>query len=138
MSSNKKTKKYFLLNNEQDIFNDLVRYIGSVEDVERIFGIEYAAGVEIENDIEKILFFSDYLDTEKEEEFLNKYDGKVENTYFRIKDSGEIINLNEKGCKLEITHDANYRYNGTEEFINPKIITKGYAYPKVKEKKLKI
>lgn len=132
-----KTKEYFLLNNGQDDFNSLVSYIGSVEDIEEIFGIEYAAGVEVEDDIEKVLFFSDYLDTDKEEDFLNKYDGKVEHTYFRIKDTGEIINLNEKGCRFEITRDAYYRYNGTPEFTDPKIITKEYAYPKIKGKRLK-
>lgn len=132
-----KEKLSFELNNT--IYNDydeLVRMLGCIENVEYKFGIEFAAGVEYEGDTKKILFASDYLFTDKEDDFLNKYDGMVEEHYFRDKKTKQIYDLNEGGCRLDIMYDSDHRYNGTEEFSNPKIVTKGYAYPKSKKKKM--
>lgn len=132
-----KEKLSFELNNTTySDYDQLVRTLGCIEDVEHKFGIEFASGVEYEGENRKILFASDYLFTDKEDEFLNKYDGMVVEHYFRDKKTKQVYDLNEGGCRLDIMYDSDYRYNGTEEFSNPKIVTKGYAYPKVKKKKM--
>lgn len=131
-----KEKLSFVLSNYNSDLESLVRTIGCYENVESVFGIEFAAGIEEVEGQQKIIFASDYLFTDKEDEFLDKYDGMVVSEYFRDKESKKIFNLNETGCRLDIMYDNEYRYTGSEEFFNPKIVTKGYAYPKSKKMKM--
>ena len=132
-----KEKLSFVLSDGYSEYDNLIRCMGCVEEAEHVFGIEFAAGVEYEGDVKKILFASDYLFTDKEDEFLEKYDGMVVETYFRDKNTNKVYDLTEYGCRLDITYDDESRHNGNEEFSNPKIVTKGYAYPK-SNKKMKI
>ena len=134
-----KEKLSFVLTKKYSEIDSMIRIMGCFEDIEHNFGIEFAAGVEYINDEKKIIFASDYLFTENEDYFLNKYDGMVEKSYFREKDSKKVYNLNEAGCRLDIMYDDEHRYNGSEQFYNPKIVTKGFAYPKsIGSKKLKM
>lgn len=128
-----KRKLSFILSKYQSDLDSLVNTIGCYEEVERHFGIEFAAGIEEFDGKEHIVFASDYLFTDKEDEFLNKYDGMVVEQYLRNKQTKKIYNLNESSCRLDIMYDDEYHYNGGEQFYNPKIITKGYSYPKAKK-----
>lgn len=127
-----KEKLSFVLTNTHSDLESLVKTVGCFEDVEKVFGIEFAAGIENTEQGEKIIFGGDYLFTAEEDAFLEKYDGMVVTEYFRDKDTKKIYNLHESGCRLDIMYDEDYRHNGNEEFSNPKIITKGYAYSKNK------
>lgn len=131
-----KEKLSFVLSNYNSDLDSLVNTIGCYEDVESVFGIEFAAGIEEVNGQQKIIFASDYLFTDQEDQFLDKYDGMVVEQYFRHKDTKKLYNLNETGCRLDIMYDSDYRYNGSEQFSQPKIVTKGYAYPKSKKMKM--
>lgn len=130
-----KEKFSYILSNSYSDFDRLVNTLGCVEEVERVFNIEFAAGIEYEGDNKKIIFASDYLFKDKEDEYLEKYDGLVEPLYFRDKTTHKLYDLNLSGCRLDITYDDQARYSGDEDFCNPKIITKGYNYPQSKTKK---
>lgn len=123
-----KEKLSFVLTNNYTDHEDMVRVLGCIENVEHEFKIEFAAGVEYDGENKKLLFASDYLFTDKEDEFLDKYDGMVVEQYFRDKNTQKVYDLNEAGCRLDIMYDSDYRYNGTEQFSNPKIVTKGFSY----------
>lgn len=132
-----KEKLSFVLGGDYSDLDRLVNTLGCFEEVERVFGIEFAAGVEETPEGIKLLFGSDYLFTPEEDVFLDKYDGMVVSQYFRDKTTKKIYNLHESGCRLDIIYDDEHRYNGNEEFSNPKIVTKGYAYAGVKKNKMK-
>lgn len=97
-------------------FHHMIRVFQGVEEIERIFGIEFAAGV---YDGE-IIFASDFLDTFQEDAFLEKYDGCVVENIFRINTTRKIVNLNEILCYAEVIHDAFYMYSGSDQFSSPK------------------
>ena len=120
----------FVLSKYNSDLDSLVRTIGCYENVESVFGIEFAAGIEEINGVPTIMFASDYLFTDQEDQFLDKYDGMVLEECFRDKDTKKLYNLNETGCRLDIIYDSDYHYTGGEQFSHPKIVTKGFGYGK--------
>lgn len=106
-------------------FEDLVRFFECVEDAERHLGIEFAAGVEGEGDNQKPLFPKDFLFTDKEDEFLEKYDGKVIEHIFRDKTTKRVYDTKKKACRIDVVYDDEARWNGNEMYSAPKLVTRG-------------
>ena len=107
--------------------DELRATIGCYEDVERVFNIEFASAIEKNGSEITVIFASDFLGTEKEDEFLEKYDGKVYQTIFRDKTTKKLYNSKLSNYRFDIvTHEnyEDYHYTGMEKFTNPKIIKK--------------
>jgi hypothetical protein len=109
----KKEKRSFLINQYNNEFDDMVSFIGCVEDVERLFGIEFACAVE--NGVPLFLSQSD--------EIIDKYDGEVIDTIFKY--NGKVVDTSVNPCRFEFLYNADAHRDGSEEFTKPKIIITG-------------
>ena len=116
-----KEKVSFYFTKHINELNGLAKFFGCVETAESAFGIEFAAGIEGDNPV----FLSDFFECGKSNDPLfEKYDGEVVAHIFRI-GKEKIIDTHSTGCRLDIMYDCDYREKGTEEFSNPKIVTRG-------------
>ena len=121
----KKEKVSLFLTEDESTFLDLIKFFDSVENIEHIFDIEFACGIETVDDKQKAIFLSDHLFTETEDEILEKYDGNVISHLFRINSTKKIIDVTVTPCRFDILYDPDYVQNNSQEFSDPKIITKG-------------
>lgn len=94
-----KNKSSFYLDNLDTGFKELQDFMSGVENIERVFNVEFAAG---EKDGE-FLFYSDFLNTEKEDMFLNEFDGFVLYSVFRYKN--KVINTSITPVIFEVYYD---------------------------------
>lgn len=120
-----RTKHQFFLTPNHSDFDDLVRFFECVEYAEQHLGIEFAAGVEGEGENQKPLFPNDYLSTDNEDEFLEKYDGKVIGHIFRVNNTKRVYDTKKKACRLDIVYDDQARWSGNEAYSEPKLVTRG-------------
>ena len=92
-------------------FEAAVRFFGCCEDIEFLFRLEFSCG--------DGLFLSDILDNDA---LLEKHDGHVDETKFRIGD--QIFSSGVLHCK----YDSDCRYTGADEFSDVKVLHKKIPY----------
>lgn len=108
-----KEKVSFYLTNAQGELDAMARFFGNIEEIERIFSIEFAGG--IENGVP--LFYSKV----QEDVYLSKYDGEVVE-YMILVGGNKVVDARVKTCRFDITYDPDYRHNGSDKFSRPKVI----------------
>lgn len=107
-------------------YEDLIKFFQSPEEAEHILGIEFAGGFEInlENQEIKSYFFSDYVNQENEDEYLDKYDGHVEARFIRKKKTAVAYDLNDYVCEISLVYNSEYQERGPDEFSKIKVVFK--------------
>lgn len=103
------THYFAYITKDDNQFLDMTRYFDSVENIEKVFNIEFACGLKDGNyvfikDIFNVVI-SDDIDSEefrKNDELLAEFDGKVIDTVFRYK--GKVYNCLKTGVKFEVDY----------------------------------
>ena len=114
----KQNLSYFITRHGSEI-SELKNLIGSYEEIENVFGIEFACGIEDGVPI----FLSDIADT-NDDPRLKLYDGLVVEHIFRREDE-VVYDAHAKGCRFVVTYDEEHRVSGNNAFSNAKILNRG-------------
>lgn len=110
-------KQSFFVSEVYDCTEDWKRMLtvfGCVEEVERVFGIEFACAIEAGQP----LFLSD------DEALLARYDGCVERAVFRRVDTGKILDARTALYRFDVSIDEAERVPSASRFLRPKIVRK--------------
>lgn len=110
-------KRSFFVSETYDCTEDwrqMLTVFGCVEEIERVFGIEFACAIEAGQP----LFLSD------DEALLARYDGCVERAVFRRVDTGKILDARTALYRFDVSIDEAERVPSASRFLRPKIVRK--------------
>lgn len=95
-----------------DDWKQMLTLFGSVEEIERVFGIEFACAIEEGQPV----FLSD------DEALLLRYDGCVEKAFFRYSETKKTLDTRIGLFRFDIAVDESARGKTASQFHNAKIV----------------